>query len=345
MGDLRETKMLMKQGIHDAVRLTMTDEGGAFLYLGSATGLSPGVSWSGESNQPAAFYGSTLSNAGDVNGDGYADVVVGADLFDAAQADEGRAFVYYGNERRGLGLRPQQRRGDDTSPVGALGLALSPDRFRVAALGRTPFGAGRVKLQWEAKQLGTTFDGAGLQTGATWTATGAAGASLDELVTGLTVDKVYHWRLRLRYQPASLPFRPGSAWITVPSNGWQEADLRTVTPAGRVPRDTVLSGTMMSVSKATAGNITLTWAASCTPGDTDYEIYEGTVGGTFTSHISKFCSTTGATSMTFTPQAGSAYYLVVPRNASREGSYGRATGGERFRGTTACLPQAVAVCQ
>src|SRR5439155_1612578 len=41
-------------------------------------------------------FGSSVSSAGDVNGDGYADVIVGAPFNDAGGADAGRAYVYYG---------------------------------------------------------------------------------------------------------------------------------------------------------------------------------------------------------------------------------------------------------
>ena len=43
--------------------------------------------------------------AGDVNGDGFADVIVGADLHDGGQQDEGRAYVYHGS-RDGLSPAP-----------------------------------------------------------------------------------------------------------------------------------------------------------------------------------------------------------------------------------------------
>jgi len=79
------------------------DEGRAFVYHGSAVGLSPTAAWTAESQQPSAFFGSSVAAAGDVNGDGFSDVIVGAWSFDNGQADEGRAFVYYG---AGGGLDP-----------------------------------------------------------------------------------------------------------------------------------------------------------------------------------------------------------------------------------------------
>lgn len=38
-----------------------------------------------------------MGTAGDVNGDGYAEVIVGAWLYDNGEINEGRAFVYHGS--------------------------------------------------------------------------------------------------------------------------------------------------------------------------------------------------------------------------------------------------------
>ncbi len=73
------------------------DEGRAFVYLGSAAGLANTPAWTGESNQASAQFGTSVGTAGDVNADGFADVIVGAHSFDNGQADEGRAFVYHGS--------------------------------------------------------------------------------------------------------------------------------------------------------------------------------------------------------------------------------------------------------
>src|SRR5439155_836287 len=74
-----------------------SDEGRAFLYLGSAAGLATSPAWTAESDQASAQYGYSVATAGDVNGDGYADVIVGAIMYDNGQTDEGRAFVYLGS--------------------------------------------------------------------------------------------------------------------------------------------------------------------------------------------------------------------------------------------------------
>ena len=74
------------------------NEGRAYLYLGSASGLSASPSWIGESNQAGTFYGQGVSAAGDVNNDGYSDVIVGAYQYSNGEASEGRAFLYMGSQ-------------------------------------------------------------------------------------------------------------------------------------------------------------------------------------------------------------------------------------------------------
>ena len=59
--------------------------------------LASSPSWSAEGNQQSARFGYSVATAGDVNGDGYSDVIVGAYIYDNGQTDEGRAFVYHGS--------------------------------------------------------------------------------------------------------------------------------------------------------------------------------------------------------------------------------------------------------
>ena len=75
-----------------------TDEGEALVYLGSAAGLSTSPAWTAESDQAYARFGNSVSSAGDVNGDGYDDVLVGAQDYDNdTQSDAGRAYLYLGS--------------------------------------------------------------------------------------------------------------------------------------------------------------------------------------------------------------------------------------------------------
>ncbi len=95
-----------------------------------------------------------------------------------------------------------------------------------------------MKLEWEVKPWNQRFDGQGTRTSAEWRDTGTAGVLLDELVGSLSAgaaealspDTAYHWRLRLRYHPATTPWQSYSRWITQPWAGWQEWQLRTGSP-------------------------------------------------------------------------------------------------------------------
>ncbi len=81
-----------------------TNEGAAFVYFGSSTGLSASPNWQFESNQANAGLG-RVASAGDVNGDGYDDVILGATTFTNGQSREGKAYVFYGSAT-GLSATP-----------------------------------------------------------------------------------------------------------------------------------------------------------------------------------------------------------------------------------------------
>lgn len=247
------------------------DEGQARLYLGSATGLSTTPDWVAESNQVQANFGWAVATAGDVNGDGYAEVIIGAYQYDNGSTNEGSAFLYYGNGGRGLSLRPEQRRADNAAPIGRLNNSDREDRFRLAALGRTPMGRSRVRMQWEVKPFGVTLNGTGLQQSAL-VDTGVVGANLSELATGLAQGNQYHWRMRLVYDAARDPWYRASRWFTPANSGWQEADVRIGVPPPQViihpsPVVTCAGGPTIqfSVSAIGAAPLSYSWRKGMMP--------------------------------------------------------------------------------
>jgi len=82
-----------------------TNEGAAFIYHGSASGIINTVAATVESNQAGASFGTSVACAGDINGDGYSDVIAGATLYDNGQTNEGAAYVYFGSAS-GLNIIP-----------------------------------------------------------------------------------------------------------------------------------------------------------------------------------------------------------------------------------------------
>lgn len=82
-----------------------SDQGQALLYLGSAAGLEDEAAWSVTGGQTNAFLGAALAGVGDVDGDGYDDVMVGAYGYDEAETDGGAAWLYRG-QADGLSTSP-----------------------------------------------------------------------------------------------------------------------------------------------------------------------------------------------------------------------------------------------
>ena len=184
----------------------------------------------------------------------------------------------------------------------------------------------------------------------------AAGVPPSANVVGAEIDSAY--RLVLTFDiPVTLggtTFLPGQLVRWDPATGFSLhasdpswpmssalADFGFLPAAGEMP-DEGPGGVPLTVTPAAGGQITLSWAASCSGTDTDYAVYEGALGAPFDAHVPVTCSTGGATSWTFIPSAGDRYYHVVPRNAVSEGSYGFSSAGlPRPASSAACLPQEV----
>jgi hypothetical protein len=74
-----------------------TDEGAVAIYLGSAAGLAASPVLITEGNQVGARFGSAVAAAGDTDGDGLSNVLIGASLYDySGLADQGAAFLLFG---------------------------------------------------------------------------------------------------------------------------------------------------------------------------------------------------------------------------------------------------------
>ncbi len=76
-----------------------TDSGAAYVYMGSATGVDPAseTKLSASDGATEDWYGKAIAGAGDVNGDGYGDVIVGAHGDDDGGPKSGTAYVYLGS--------------------------------------------------------------------------------------------------------------------------------------------------------------------------------------------------------------------------------------------------------
>jgi hypothetical protein len=67
------------------------------LFLGSATGLAASAAWQKDGESGQAWMGYSVASAGDVNKDGYDDVIIGSPYYKNGQTNEGKAYLYLGS--------------------------------------------------------------------------------------------------------------------------------------------------------------------------------------------------------------------------------------------------------
>lgn len=77
-----------------------TDNGRAWLFLGSEAGLSaePDLTFVTPYLNTNGIFGTAVACAGDIDDDGYEDIMIGMDNYDYNYSDEGAVFVYYGSD-------------------------------------------------------------------------------------------------------------------------------------------------------------------------------------------------------------------------------------------------------
>jgi hypothetical protein len=96
-GTVVPARLAVKKGL---IRIEIDDRGATYpLVVDPVLSRPP---WTAECNWAGAAFGYSVSTAGDVNKDGYADVMLGARYYHKGQTNEGRVFVHYGSQT-GLG--------------------------------------------------------------------------------------------------------------------------------------------------------------------------------------------------------------------------------------------------
>ena len=226
--------------------------------------------------------------------------------------------------------------GGSGGPPGAVEVSLpwsffGPDCGSLGGGAQCPQGFGPdVDFQWTMliARGNSTFD---------WTPDGAIEDVMSEKVAGTTTAS---------------PNSCDNPDPTVPSAGTFQnticeiADGSTdaiVPPPVKDPGGTTAR---LLMSKGAGAEVTLMWNPSCSVGDTDYGVYEGTVANVRNNNYDHapvggtLCSTGGMALATFNASAGDQYYLVVPTDTNVEGSYGQDSAAvERPASTTPCVPQ------
>jgi hypothetical protein len=163
--------------------------------------------WGADGNAPLAWHGLAAASRGDVNGDGYPDIVSGSPGHESPLVHEGVAHVWLGNGGgSGHLLDPGLDRAgrllvvDESRAIGLLGLGDGTDRVLVKSRGRSPIGRDHVALEVEVKPYGSAFDGQGTFV-SSFQDTGLPGSlgswvEIAQVASGLNLQERYRWRAR-----------------------------------------------------------------------------------------------------------------------------------------------------
>lgn len=207
-----------------------SNEGRVRLYSGD--GGAPNISvWLADGEQDECFLGAAAAVVGDVNGDGFDDILACAPHYDTPPAfGNGIALLYGGGGGKLHGTdrvyRPRMltTTGD---PLARLGMSDAPDAVRLAARSRGAGGRDLVRLEWNVMEHNSGPVGS-VATGA-WGITGSAGPSgssveQQELVDGLDGSTNYSFRMRTATRS---PYFPWSRWLTQSPTAWAQKHFRT----------------------------------------------------------------------------------------------------------------------
>ena len=206
---------------------TLDNVGKVELYPGSSSGTQASPCWTVISDDGGGRLGASVASAADVNGDGWPDIVGGAEGYHKGDLVGGAAFVYFANANGGLNRTPRQTKinGDPIYILGVLDSAES--QFGLRALGRTAAGRDSTLLEWEVRVNQDPFQdvvegqSSVLDTGTPVSDTGSA-VVLSDTISGIPNNGA-RWQVRFS---TDNPFFPRTPWFVAPYNSKMAIDLR-----------------------------------------------------------------------------------------------------------------------
>lgn len=183
----------------------------ASVYHGASGGLPETHSWwAYDDTQNGGLFGSSTAGAGDLNGDGHADLVVSDPVVR-------RTHVFYAAETaeptgRVLWSLQAYESGTET-PVEAGTRTRSASSFDVGCTALGTQGRTFVGLELEVKREADPYDGTNLLRPSSWRDTGTTGASLRVAVRDLDGNTAYKYRARLVYRADTVALTRHTRWF------------------------------------------------------------------------------------------------------------------------------------
>src|SRR6266850_3870461 len=180
-------------------------EGKAFIYYGGPSlDATPDITLTGESTGSLTLFGASVASAGDVNEDGFGDVIVGAPLGGSGGNQTGRAYVFFGGavpdavpDRVFSGVGYYDQLGSVVGSAGDMNGDGHPDVFASAPYNDTAaLNAGAIYVWFGGPAFDTAADLTLLGTGAYQNLMNAANAGdvnadgIDDFVVGAPNDFV-----------------------------------------------------------------------------------------------------------------------------------------------------------
>lgn len=181
------------------------NEGRIWIVEGAPAGI--GTNTQVESNTVGANMGWSVAGGGDVNGDGYSDIIGGAPSASPTLANEGGFYLFNGNQSRSLDRRTRQYQANLVSPLSTNSLDFANILyFGLGHRTRSHIQRNRARLRWEVVFEGQPFSGSPITNSvsssamsAAWTDHGVSGVEIKELVTKVPSHLRYKWRVREEY--------------------------------------------------------------------------------------------------------------------------------------------------
>jgi len=298
--------------------IVKTEAGPVYLYQGGPTGLPATVNTTGanavftdgvNSEADAEFQNHlSIASAGDVNGDGYSDIISGVYETNALT---GTAYVYYGNNGLGHSSDNVLRlyNIDLSTPISQANL--SQAQFGLGLNVKTPYAKVSGRLVWEVEANGIPFDGnpitnnvitTGQQTG--YSTLSPGGTELKNLILKIPNVKANKVRARIQYASTAVSFgQVYSPWI------YSQAYLLGNSPG-------VLPVKWLNITATqVAANVLVGWKTGEEQNSNYFDVQHSTDGQTFTTigNVEASHNTSRSTSYNFTdthPNSGVNIYRV-----------------------------------